>query len=201
MNVVCPPTFREDFSVKNGVFLAGSIEMGKAEPWQDKVAAALADLEGTIYNPRRPDWDSSWVCSIENKQFKQQVHWELAHLLTCEIAVFYFDPKTTSPISMMELGLVLGKHSFDKLIVCCPEGFWKKGNVDVTLGFFDHSYFTERNEALVQVNNLDELIGALRVAIPEVAAEARWLADVQIKGQLPKGPEDSYAEQLRLAGH
>ena len=40
----------------------------------------------------------------------------------------YFDPNTKSPISLLELGLFA--HS-KKLIVCCPEGFWRKGNVDI----------------------------------------------------------------------
>lgn len=42
------------------IFLAGSIEMGKAENWQDKVVRLLKDKEVIIFNPRRDDWDSSW---------------------------------------------------------------------------------------------------------------------------------------------
>ena len=40
----------------------------------------------------------------------------------------YFDPKTKSPISLLELGLFAKSG---KLVVCCPDGFWKKGNVDI----------------------------------------------------------------------
>ncbi len=40
----------------------------------------------------------------------------------------YFDPNTKSPISLLELGLYAAS---DKLTVCCPEGFWRKGNVDI----------------------------------------------------------------------
>jgi hypothetical protein len=36
------------------VFLAGSIEMGKAEMWQDRLAAKVADIEDVVlFNPRR----------------------------------------------------------------------------------------------------------------------------------------------------
>ena len=42
--------------------------------------------------------------------------------------VMYFDPTTKSPISLLELGL---HASSGKLTVCCPEGFWRKGNVDI----------------------------------------------------------------------
>lgn len=40
----------------------------------------------------------------------------------------YFDPKTKSPISLLELGLFARTG---KLIVVCPKGFWRKGNVDI----------------------------------------------------------------------
>ena len=59
------------------VFLAGSIEMGKAENWQDKVERLLANEDIIIYNPRRDDWNSSWVQSKDNPQFREQVEWEL----------------------------------------------------------------------------------------------------------------------------
>lgn len=39
------------------VFLAGSIEMGKAERWQDKIVKELKHIEEAIVlNPRRDDW-------------------------------------------------------------------------------------------------------------------------------------------------
>ena len=55
------------------IFLAGSIDMGTAEDWQAVVTKEIQkiniskDIE--IYNPRRDDWDSSWVQSKDNKQF------------------------------------------------------------------------------------------------------------------------------------
>ncbi len=43
------------------VFLAGSIEMGKAEQWQERIVAALSGAgDLVILNPRRDDWDDSW---------------------------------------------------------------------------------------------------------------------------------------------
>jgi hypothetical protein len=39
-----------------------------------------------------------------------------------------FLPDTKSPISLLELGLYA---SSGKMLVCCPEGFWRKGNVDI----------------------------------------------------------------------
>ena len=40
----------------------------------------------------------------------------------------YPEPDTKAPITLLELGLFAGSG---KLIVCCPAGFWRKGNVEV----------------------------------------------------------------------
>lgn len=45
------------------IFLAGSIDMSKAENWQDRFQREFADSNVVICNPRRNDWDSSWVQS------------------------------------------------------------------------------------------------------------------------------------------
>ena len=114
----------EDYTV----FLAGSIEMGKAINWQDQVKTILADTDIVVLNPRRDDWDSSWVQSKDHKQFRTQVEWELCALELADRIVMYFDVATKSPISLLELGLFARSG---KLIVCCPDGFWRKGNVDI----------------------------------------------------------------------
>ena len=110
------------------VFLAGSIEMGAAGPWQEQLVRRFEQHDVTFLNPRRDDWDSSWVQDISDPQFYQQVTWELDGLASCDYAVFYFDPDTKSPITLMELGLMAASG---KIIVCCPRGFWRKGNVDI----------------------------------------------------------------------
>ena len=112
------------------IFLAGSIEMGKAENWQEKLENYLREFENLIiFNPRRDDWDSSWVQSIDNLQFSEQVTWELTAQEHSDIIAIYFSPGTKSPITLLELGLFA--HT-GKQIVCCPEGYWRKGNVDIT---------------------------------------------------------------------
>jgi hypothetical protein len=119
------------------LFLAGSIEMGAAESWQDKFAKAMDRYHITILNPRRDDWDASWEQSIDNPQFNEQVNWELDNITRADFVVFYFDPNTKSPITLMELGWMaaLGKTkgycSTREVFVCCPPGFWRKGNVDI----------------------------------------------------------------------
>lgn len=108
------------------IFLAGSIEMGKAENWQERLTKQLKHC--IILNPRRDDWDSTWEQKIDNPKFREQVEWELEAMDLADIIVMYFDPSTKSPISLLELGLYADTG---KLIVLCPEGFWRKGNVDI----------------------------------------------------------------------
>ena len=131
------------------VFLAGSIEMGAAENWQQKVENYFTDhsIPMIILNPRRDDWDSSWEQKIENKQFNEQVTWELDALEEADFIMMYFDPDTKSPISLLELGLH-AKDEPKKLIVLCPEGFWRKGNVDIVCEKY----------GIKQVADFDELI-------------------------------------------
>lgn len=128
--VVYKPPQRTNKGVKEGsIFLAGSIEMGVAELWQDKLANIL-DEWAIVYNPRRDDWDSSWEQDFENPHFYQQVNWELDHLEKADFVLFYFDPATKSPITLIELGLMAASKP-GKCLVCCPHGYWRKGNVDI----------------------------------------------------------------------
>lgn len=115
------------YTLPKKIFLAGSIEMGKAENWQEKIVNTF-NKSYLFFNPRRDDWDSSWEQKIENVQFNEQVTWELNALDSSDVIIMYFDPNTKSPISLLELGLYAASG---KLIVCCPEGFWRKGNVDI----------------------------------------------------------------------
>ena len=113
------------------VFMAGSIDMGKAVNWQEQIKNAFEnDKRVTFWNPRRDDWDSSWKQDINFAPFKEQVTWELKALEQADIIIYYFDPNGQAPITLMELGL--HTHDQDKdLLVCCPKGFWRKGNVDI----------------------------------------------------------------------
>ena len=133
--VIKPPhCFKNALSTtKTSVFLAGSIEMGTAADWQQQFTEAFQSSSSPsssllILNPRREAWDSSWEQSINNPQFRNQVEWELDALENCDIIVMYLAPDTKSPISLLELGLFAKSG---KMICCCPDGFWRKGNVDV----------------------------------------------------------------------
>lgn len=117
------------FMSQTKVFLAGSIEQGTAENWQDVVAKRLADGGCVVLNPRRADWDASWEQRFSNPDFRLQVTWEQCAILMADFVVFYFDSKTKSPITLLELGQVLQMDK--KCIVYCDPEFWRYGNIEV----------------------------------------------------------------------
>lgn len=114
---------------KYKVFLGGSIDMNKAERWQEKIVQYLDDEDLLFLNPRRNDFDPSLEQSIHCKEFVEQVEWELSALEKSDMIIFYFDPNGKAPVTMLELGLYCKSNK--KIIVCCRDGFWRKGNVDI----------------------------------------------------------------------
>jgi len=130
------------------LFLAGSIEEGRAELWQDKVCEELKNEDVIIFNPRRDDWDNSWEQSIDNPEFTKQVEWELKHLELANAAgrlLFYFQPGTKCPITLLELGLHIREAN---CFVVCPKGFWRKGNVDIVCDQYGVKVYESLDSAL-----------------------------------------------------
>lgn len=123
---------------RKSVFLAGSIEMGKAEDWQTEVGNFFHKEGYDVLNPRRNDWDASWEQKFENPQFYQQVNWELNALEHADLIIMYFAPDTKSPISLLELGLFARSG---KLRVVCPDGFWRKGNVEIVCNYYNIPFY------------------------------------------------------------
>jgi hypothetical protein len=167
MQVIYPPISNEDWSGFH-VFLAGSIEMGQAADWQQSLINSLSDLSDDLIlmNPRRKDWDSSWIQSIDNINFKQQVDWELSHLESADLAVFYFDPKTKAPITLMELGLCCGRGE-PQSVVCCPEGYWRRGNVEILCNKSEITF----------LDNLDQLSKHIREEFVEYETDLNTMIE------------------------
>lgn len=147
--VITSPAEISGHADRRRVFLAGSIEMGTAADWQAELVARLSDLEVVILNPRRKDWRKEWKPELSDPHFRQQVEWELAALESADVIVMVLAPGTQSPVSLLELGL----HARSgKLIVLCPEGFWRKGNVDAVVARY----------AVESVGSMEELVRAAR---------------------------------------
>jgi hypothetical protein len=155
MQVIKPNSKFQKQEHNCSVFLAGSIEMGAAEDWQKKIENNYININVTLYNPRRDDWDAGWTQEQSNPQFNQQVNWELNSLEKADVIFMYFSPETKSPISLLELGLYANSG---KMIVCCPDGFWRKGNVDIVCSRYNIPVY----------NTLDAAIGRLRTELKDV---------------------------------
>ncbi len=149
MREIKPPESLDFDSALWSVFLAGSIEQGAAEMWQASVAAALADLNIVVLNPRRNSWDANWPQEIGFAPFREQVEWELAAQEMADLIAFYFSPATRSPITLLELGLAARQS---RAVVCCPADFWRRGNVEIVCSRY----------GIEQVATLDDLIRAIR---------------------------------------
>jgi len=49
-----------------------------------------------------------------------------------DLIIINLIPGTYSPISLLEIGLFTNLYSNnDNMIICCPEGFWRKGNIEI----------------------------------------------------------------------
>ena len=136
------------------IFLAGSIEMGSLDckDWQSEVANSLEGLNVTLYNPRRDERDASWTQEQKTENFNYQVNWELNKLRDSDIIFMHIDPNTKSPITLLEFGMFAESR---KIILSCPDGFYRKGNLEVIC--------TRCNIPLY--NDLETAIGALRTLI------------------------------------
>jgi len=108
MQLVQPPASLATLSLDRAVFLAGSIDLGKSVDWQAELALALADCPGILLNPRRAQWDSSWLAQAAFAPFREQVQWELAAMEAAGMIAFYFAPQSQAPVTLLELGLAAG---------------------------------------------------------------------------------------------
>lgn len=144
------------------IFVAGSIENGKAEDWQTKFKESIMKMrpqhEVTLFNPRRENWDPTWN-QKDNPELVQQIEWELDHLELADLIVMYIQPGTISPISLLELGLFAKEvYRIEKqMIVLCPDGYFRQANVDVVCQYYDISI----------AKDMDDLIKKTKIRIKD----------------------------------
>lgn len=150
MIVIKPDSLEQECNMTS-IFLAGSIEMGLAEDWQTKTSELFKDTDVTFFNPRRDGWDSSWTQERINKEFAHQVNWEMDSLEECDIIFMNIIPGTKSPITLLELGLHANSK---KIIVCCPDGFWRKGNVEIVCSRFNIPLYNNFEEAIEKLKDM-----------------------------------------------
>jgi len=140
-----PKKFTQECS--NSIFLAGSIESGKAFDWQNYFVKKLVNHDVTFINPRRFDWDNSQETKIDNPYFVNQVQWELDGIDYADYIFMYFDISTKSAITLLELGIIAATNP-EKLIVVCNDKYWRKGNVDIICDRFNVTTLPTLNTAI-----------------------------------------------------
>lgn len=138
------------FGKRPVLFLAGSIDMGKAVDWQSSLCSSFGFFPSVFLNPRRLDWDSSWVQSINDPQFSSQVNWELSGLDSCDLIILYLSKSSSAPISLLELGLHAGSG---KIVVCCESGFYRSGNVEIVCSRYGVPFLTSFSDLVTYVSS------------------------------------------------
>ncbi|KAK5634192.1 hypothetical protein RRF57_009906 [Xylaria bambusicola] len=111
------------------VFLAGTTTAVGNADWRESISALLAAYPITLFDPNRPDWDSTWREDITFHPYREQVLWELDKQEKADLVVVYFHPATVAPISLLEFGL--SARVPGKVIAVAPEGYSKRANVQL----------------------------------------------------------------------
>lgn len=139
------------------IFLAGTIDMGHSVNWQEQATHFFKDNVCTILNPRRADWDRRWD-ELENKtQFNEQVNWELDAMNRADIILMNFLAASQSPVTLLELGL---QAASGKLLVCCPDGFWRSGNVQIICERYQIPFYKEYKKLLNSIRIQEKIHSA-----------------------------------------
>jgi hypothetical protein len=177
----CLPPTKVAYGENNdlfSVFTAGSIEMGSAIQWQKTMVKYLRDLPIIITNPRRGHWDPNINAKKDDPDFFDQVKWELDSLTRADVIVFFFDCNTSSPVTLLELGLWAKSG---KVIVCCDQRYWRQSNVDIVCERYN----------VPLVSSFHRLIPALREFM-----EDKGLI-IAKDGTYPKFPKDKADAELK----
>ncbi|KAL2018613.1 hypothetical protein VTK56DRAFT_583 [Thermocarpiscus australiensis] len=132
----------------SSVFLAGTTSRASGPDWRETLINAVSHLPITIFNPLRPDWDSTWREDVTFAPFREQVEWELDMQEQADVIVVYYGPGTDAPISLLELGLCARSG---KAIVVCHEGYSKRGNVQVVCQRFGIEFLDARDDIAASV--------------------------------------------------
>ena len=138
------------------LFLAGTIEMGKSIDWQTDVtntlianSATLKDI--TVLNPRR-------MLAPGSDEIGAQIQWELNNIQAADVIFIHFAANSISPISLLELGLILGRStSYQLIIVSCDKEYTRYDNVYETV---THNYFGDKNN-LVFLTDFTQAVDVL----------------------------------------
>ena len=131
-----------DLSGWTTVFLAGTIDQGNSQDWQQTVTGELTGKgrKYLLYNPHQEEWHPE-----REGEMEYQVHWELEHMEKADYILMVFLDGSQSPITLLELGL----HARSgKLLVVCTPGFYRYDNVHIICDRYGVPVFESLEEAV-----------------------------------------------------
>ena len=107
---------------RRSLFLAGGLT--NCPDWRKEVVEALADYEVDLLNPRRDNFD------VTNPIMEQeQIEWEHLNILQADAHVFWFCEETVCPITLFELGKVVGLFPDKPLFVGTHASYKRKRDI------------------------------------------------------------------------
>lgn len=140
------------------IFLAGTIDNGNSEDWQQRLVKHFESEDGKfiLYNPRRDNWTGT------REELEYQVNWELDHLEMSDIVIMNILGSSKSPITLLEMGIQIRSG---KLFVACEPDFYRYDNVRITCAKYGVPLY----------HSLDELMGDLSsCALSAKGAKKVW---------------------------
>jgi len=129
------------------LFMAGGIT--GAEDWQTKLLEELKGEDLVVFNPKRKNFDTS------NKDIEaQQITWEFLHIAKADAISFWFPPQTLCPITLFELGAVLGERTNRPVFVGCDPLYARIRDVKIQVAL--------RNKKIEVVESLSLLASQIK---------------------------------------
>ena len=153
MKVIKAPNDINSYNVPTTtMFLAGSIAMGEVEDWQTETTEKFqhyTDEQLVIFNPRRDNFDSTMKQTTDEPVLVEQINWELGALDTADYVLMSFHHDTKAPVTMLEVGL--HADNLAKVVVCCPDGFYRQANIEIVCGRYNIPFYKDLDSAINEV--------------------------------------------------
>jgi hypothetical protein len=149
------------------VFVAGTSEESMGTEWRGQVVAGLEDLPIAIVKSRLAERGGAGEQRCWNPQFRSHVKRERAGLDDADVVLMYLGRGPACARLMLDLGSLVMERLGNTLVVCCPEEFELRGDVEM---------MAERQEICL-VESLDEMVAEARSRLKGALDKARGGAD------------------------
>ena len=127
MKYIEAPNYEHLNNPHPSIFFAGSITGSK--DWQKNLFERIKLCNGTVYNPRRENFDIN-----DPNESAEQISWEYVHLHQSDVIIFYFSHETLAPITLFELGAALERNLYgekpQQIFIYCEPEYRRKFDVE-----------------------------------------------------------------------